>query len=137
MKFQNEYVTQKVAIELKQIGYHEECGSWYLHSEKSGISSTTISRMANATKLNWNLRSTRISAPTLTECLEWLRDNRIDVWVTTDCNVNEILGYTGHIHLLMCATLPNYFEVEMDNVQDNYDYYKVMEETIIKALTYL
>lgn len=137
MKFQNEYVTPDVALRLKEIGYDDECGSWYIYSQDRSIIGTTVNRMATTARLNWNTRISRISAPSITECLDWFREkNNLDVYVIVDCNVNEILGHTGYIHRLMAADEPFYIKVSEEGLS-NWDYYKVLNKTILEAINYL
>ncbi len=129
------YVTPEIAIALKELGFNYSCFAYYLRNQETGVISVNIPTRTLKFEENWNATlPTRVSAPLWMDAMDFLRDKHLlDIHVRVDCNVNEILGNTGVIHRLMATETP-YIEVQGATIEEDFDYYKVLELTILQAI---
>lgn len=131
------YVTWDIADGLKRLGFEDATIAYYMVSFADSTQHSNTPTRHTKFFENWNEQITRVSAPTWDQALAFLREKKnIDIYLTTECNTNEILGYTGHIHKLMATENP-FVEIQADNIIDNYNYHKVMELTIKEAFKLL
>lgn len=128
------YVCPEVALAMKEEGFRNECSNYYSYSEGKIGNALNNRQSIKCITENYNKESNKVSAPTYQQALDYLRFKKyIDIHVATECTVNEILGYTGHIHFIMGLENTRVL-VESEDEKENFDYYLMLEKTILAAL---
>lgn len=128
------YVPYNIALELRELGFVTETFAYYLRNLTTGEHIDTPTRTLKFEE-NWNgTLPTRVSAPLWMEAMDFLRDKfNIDLYLVNECSPNESYGFEGRIKVIMSYPVIS-AEVFPDNVGDEFDYYKVLELTILKAI---
>jgi len=136
------FVKFTLASKLKKKGFNEPCFGHYENQRKKLVINYTNlppvhpmakkrPKMFEVTNMNSELPQWATSAPTYQQVVDWFREkHNIDINVFSDCNVNEILGYTYQIHRLMAIS-----NVFLTNKKiPYYEHYKALSKAIEEAL---
>ena len=133
-----EFVTYEISKKLKEKGFKEPCFGWYYPSEVCDYDYRTLI-IHNCSECRVNRHEDllishnddrHIDAPTISQVLKWLRDEK-DIFIEITVDVNDKFNY--------------YFEVfkkgddTWDHIgqNDTYDYFESYEEASLAGIEYV
>ena len=122
---EKQFVTYKIALKLKELGFDEECLTTFDHEvfniENFGLDNYTI---------NSNLIDSSITAPLWQQVIDWLRETyKINILIAPIYSSENLKGYVFNFGLI---TMDNLSEVFKNGKFETF--YKAREQAILKAI---
>ena len=116
-----EFVTFEIAKKLKEKGFREKC-MWHYYDDTKDIYKSSSPQC-------YNYGGNTSDAPTISQVLKWLRDEK-DIFIEITVDVNDKFNYYFGIYKKGNDTW------EYIGQNDTYDYFEMYEEAALAGVKY-